>query len=190
MIQTRQVEVTLAHAHAHRFSGLLQQGVTVAAPTGCSLWSFLTGELGIAPLYVKERITTIFLDGEVVDSLEGAVLRDGSLLALSAALPGLAGATLRRGGFYSSMRSAITRSADCTPLPAAAGAAGTVRVKLFNLLIPELGPALLAHGIVLEQREAAEVLAGGCDALGDLPASGPVLLRVRFAEEQQGPSRA
>ena len=155
---------------------------------GCSLWSFLTGELGIAPAYVKERITTIFLDGEVVDSLEEAVVRDGSLLALSAALPGLAGATLRRGGFYSAMRSAITHGADSTP--SAAGAAGAVRVKLFNLLIPELGPALLAHGIVLEQRAAAEVLPGGCDALGALPAAGPVLLRVRFAEEQQGRSRA
>jgi len=180
LIQTRQVDVTLTHSQAHRLSGLFQRGVTVAAATGCSLWSFLTEQLGIPSDYVKERITTIFLDGDVVDSLEGAVVRDGSLLALSAAMPGLVGATMRRGGYYAAMRAAITHGVESRPPPPSA-AAGTVRVKLFNLLIPELGPALLAHGIVLEQREAAEALPESLDSLGDLAASGPVLVRVRFA---------
>ena len=48
------------------------------------------------------------LDGKPVDDIGAALVQDGSTLALSAAMPGLVGATLRRGGAYSSFRSAIT----------------------------------------------------------------------------------
>ena len=64
-------------------------------------------------------------------------------LALSAAMPGLVGATLRRGGTYAAMRAAITRAAERGA--AAAREEPLVRVKLFNLLIDELGPLLLAR---------------------------------------------
>jgi len=57
---------------------------------------------------VKEKISTIFLDGKAVDSPETALLREGSTLALSSAMPGLAGAILRRDGPYASLRSSIT----------------------------------------------------------------------------------
>jgi hypothetical protein len=87
------------------------------------------------------------------------------------------------------MRAAITHGLESPP-PSGAGAVGTVRVKLFNLLIPELGPVLLARGIVLEQREVAEALPRGLVAMGDLPAEARVLLRVHFAEEQRGPAQA
>ena len=183
MIPAQQVQVTLTQSQAQGFLGLFQRGVLVAAETGCSLWSFLTEQLGVPPDYVKERVTTIFLDGDVIDSLEGAIVRDGSVLALSAAMPGLVGATMRRGGYYAAMRAAITHGVESSP-ESVAGAAGTVRVKLFNLLIPELGPALLAHGIVIERSEAAEAL--DADALRDFPASGPVMLRVRFSDERRG----
>jgi hypothetical protein len=186
LIPARQVEVTLAQSQVLDFLGLLQRGVVVAAATGCSLWSFLTEQLGIPPDYVKERVTTIFLDGDVIDSLERSVVRDGSVLALSAAMPGLVGATMRRGGYYAAMRAGITRNAETAPVSASAG---TVRVKLFNLLIPELGPALLARGIIVDRGEAAEALPA--DALRDFPASGPALLRVRFsAQERRGPATA
>lgn len=176
MIQPRQVEVTLSPSDAPEFTGLLQRGVVLPAATGCSLWTFLVDQIGIAPEYVKERITTIFLDGDVVDSLERSVVRDGSVLALSAAMPGLAGATLRRGGFYAAMRSTITHKPESA---SGAAAAGAVRVKLFNLLIPELGPALLARGVVLEHGDAADLP----PAVAAAASAGPVLLRVRFAEQ-------
>lgn len=179
MSQPRQLELTLPSSEALRFIGLLQQGVTLPASTGCSVWSFLVDQIGIAPEYVQERISTIFLDGDVVDSLERAVVRDGSVLALSAAMPGVAGATLRKGGFYSAMRSTITHNADASAAASGAAGAGTVRVKLFNLLIPELGPVFLARGVVLEPGEATGLLPRA-DAAEALP--GPVLLRVRFAE--------
>ena len=187
MIQPRQVELTLSPSDASKFTGLLQQGVVLPAATDCSLWSFLVDQIGIDSEYVKERITTIFLDGDVVDSLEKAILRDGSVLALSAAMPGLAGATLRRGGFYAAMRSTITHKDD--PAAASSGAAaGAVRVKLFNLLIPELGPALLARGVVLDPPDATGIVPA-LDAAAKA-SSGPMLLRVRFAAEREAPGEA
>jgi hypothetical protein len=168
------IAVDLPRARAGRFAPLLQRGVALRTASR-SAWSLLTDDLGVDPAYVRERITTIFLDGQVVDDLARAPLRDGSLLALSAAMPGLVGATLRRGGYYAAMRAAITRSAERA---AEAGPGGIlVRVKLFNLLIAELGPVLLARGVVLSRGDAASLLPGH-----ELPDAEALELQVRFLE--------
>lgn len=159
-----------------RFTGLLQRGVAVRARSGLSVERFLVGELALDPRYVAERITTVFLDGRVVDRLQDAVVRDGSLLALSAAMPGLVGATLRRSGYYAAMRSAITHAG--APAEPERGAV-LVRVKLFNLLIAELGPVLLARGVVVPREEAA-LLLGVAAAEPSAPAGDLVELRVRL----------
>jgi hypothetical protein len=102
-------DVTLSRAELRRFTALLQGGVAVRV-VARSVLGFLVEEVGLTPEYVRERITTVFLDGQVVDVLEGAMLRQGSRLALSAAMPGLVGATLRRSGPYAAMRAEITRT--------------------------------------------------------------------------------
>jgi len=135
-----------------RLAPLLQDGIRVRAAAGATVRSFLVEELGIDPEYVRSRITTVFLDGSVVDDLETARLHDGATLALSAAMPGLVGATLRKGGYYAAMRAAITLDVD-QGAAAPGGPAVEVRVKLFNLLIEELGPVLLAHGFALTEAE-------------------------------------
>lgn len=124
---------------------LLQQGVRIRSRIGCSISLFLREELGATPATI-EKIQSIILDGKPVDDIEDAMLKQGSVLALSAAMPGLVGATLRRGGAYSSLRSAITyheNKHDCSP------GEGVVSIKLFNLLIAELGPGLLQKGIII-----------------------------------------
>jgi hypothetical protein len=162
-------------------AALLQAGVDVPAWTGVSILAFLSGELGVDPGEVAARITTVFLDGDVVDALDRAVLRDGAVLALSAAMPGLVGATLRRDSFYAAMRAGITRPLDAAAGGPAAGP-GTIHLKLFNLLIEELGPRLLAHGVVLDRAAAATVLPP--EALEALPqAPGRILLRVPLRPE-------
>lgn len=148
-------ELALDAARLADLGPLLQAGVEVRARTGGSVLAFLADELGIPAAEIAERVSTVFLDGDVVDDLEAAVLRDGARLALSGALPGLVGATLRRGGAYAAMRAAITRRPEATG--AAPAGTGTVRVKLFNLLVAELGPALLRHGFLVEA-EAARAL--------------------------------
>ncbi|HEX9290245.1 MAG TPA: hypothetical protein VF904_12040, partial [Anaeromyxobacteraceae bacterium] len=105
---------------------------------------------------------------------------DGSLLALSAAMPGLVGATLRRSGPYAVMRAAITRTADRTPQEARGGTI-VIRLKLFNLLLEEMGPVLLERGMVLDRGDVLDVLGDRAEALTDLPAGGKVELTVRVS---------
>jgi hypothetical protein len=133
---------------------LLQQGVMIKSRIGCSVETFLREELKATPGTI-EKIQSIMLDGKPVDDIGTAVLHDGSTLALSAAMPGLVGATLRRGGAYSSLRSAITyHETGDTCMPGE----GWVNIKIFNLLMAELGPNLLGKGVLL----------GSADLLGFL----------------------
>ncbi len=124
---------------------LLQQGVIIRSRIGCSIGAFLREEIGATERTI-EKIQSVILDGSPVDDIESALLKAGSVLALSAAMPGLVGATLRRGGTYSSFRSAITyheTGEEC------ASGEGFVQIKVFNLLMAELGPALLQRGVIL-----------------------------------------
>jgi hypothetical protein len=132
-----------------RFFLLLQQGVSIRRRVGCSVDAFLREELGVGPVTL-EKIQSIMLDGKPVDDIGTALIRDGSILALSAAMPGLVGATLRRGGAYSSLRSAITYHETANPCEPGEG---WVRIKLFNLLMAEMGPALLRTGVLLSSSE-------------------------------------
>jgi hypothetical protein len=133
---------------------LLQCGFMVGTHVGCSIQDFLSDEMGLTPDTI-ERIQSVFLDGRPVDDLGSAMIRDGSTLALSAAMPGLVGATMRRGGRYSSFRGSITYRE--TGVACAAGE-GLVRLKLFNLLLDELGPGFLAKGILVKSVDLAGFL--------------------------------
>jgi hypothetical protein len=136
------------------FSPLFQRGVLVAAVVGRGVKDVLCGQLGIAEDYLEQRVQTVFLDGKAVDDLVDSVVENGSVMALSSALPGLAGATLRRGGFYAALRSAI--SYDST-IAHSDVQNGTFTLKLYNLVLNELGPALLQRGICITPREVVEI---------------------------------
>jgi hypothetical protein len=137
-----------------RFFLLLQQGVKIRRRIGCSVEVFLRQEIGAAPETI-EKIQSVMLDGKPVDDIACSLLHDNSTLALSAAMPGLVGATLRRGGAYSTFRSAITYHE--TGKPCASGE-GLVTVKIFNLLMAELGPDLLRTGVLLRSSDLLEFL--------------------------------
>ena len=126
------------------FSPLLGQGFTLKIQAGISVRDLLCRQIGVSDDYLDQRIQTIFLDGKVVDNVDTAVIRQGSALALSAALPGLAGATLRRGGAYAAMRSQISHKNNTVD---DFDKNGTVMLKLFNLVSLELGPMFLKQGI-------------------------------------------
>jgi len=164
------------------FSGLLQRGVFCPIAARCPVGDFLTGQLGIDPAYIRDRIATVFLDGSVVDDLTTAIVRPGSTLTLSAAMPGLVGATLRRGGFYSAMRSEISWKAGDGERDGADGPPGTVRLKLFNTVLREIGPALLQRGVMVDRCEATATVRAWCaddvDDATDDPEARWVSLRV------------
>jgi hypothetical protein len=141
----------------YTFTPLLQRGVRVMVQVGGSLRRLLEDQVGLNPEYMKERIKTVFLDGKPVDDWDSALVQDGAVLALSAAMPGLAGATLRRGGVWAGMRSQITHQENRSSI---SPEEGLVAIKLFNLLIPELGPFLLEHGVFLPREDWEEFQKG------------------------------
>ena len=139
------------------FYQILQAGFMVKALVGCSTMSFLTQQLKISPEYITERIQSLFLEGKPVDDVASAMIHDGSHLSLSAALPGLVGATMRRGGIYRALRSSITYNESDSHCEITEGC---VHLKLFNLLMKELGPDLFAKGIYLNSSHLSEFLSG------------------------------
>lgn len=157
------------------FFPMLQRGVEVVAQLGRPLGEFLCAGLGIDEGYVAGRITTIFLDNHPVDDLERAVIREGSRLTLSGAMPGLVGATMRRSGFYAPFRQGISYEETGRELR---GGEGVILLKLFNLLLPELAPLVLARGILVGRDQLQHVLEGVPEAGSGvaLPAQGERLL--------------
>jgi hypothetical protein len=128
------------------FLPIFRTGVGVAVRVNCSLEELLCGQFKLEASYVDRRITTIFLDGKPVDAVGSERIRDGSTLALSAAMPGLAGAILRRGGPLASLRADIAREERGEKDPERDG---VITLKLFNLLGPELAPGFLRRGVLL-----------------------------------------
>ena len=137
-----------------QFHALFQQGVGVSIQTGTSLEDLLCCQWQISRDYVMGRISTLFLDSKPVDDLPSAVVHDGATLALSGAMPGLIGATMRRGGVLASFRTGITY---CEPSGSDKVGRGRITLKLFNLLIDELGPQFLARGIWVSRSRLVEL---------------------------------
>ena len=129
------------------FLPLLDKGFSVCVEVGSNVQDFLCKQIGLSPDYLEDRIQTLFVDGKAVDDFADTIINNGTVLALSGAMPGLAGATLRRGGFYGKMRGEISHSEDTAP---DACGEGHVTVKLFNLILKETGPLFLSKGVVIQ----------------------------------------
>ena len=127
-----------------KFFQLLEQGFLLESDVGCSLRDFICGRLGLDGQYLANRVQTIFLDHNPVDNLDTALIREGSTVALSAAMPGLAGATLRKGGRFAVMRNQISCHAGTA---CRSDQRTKVTVKFFNMVAKELGGNQLKNGI-------------------------------------------
>jgi hypothetical protein len=138
-----------------RFHPLMQEGFLVKAEIGSTIKTLLCDRFGVSPGYLETRVQTVFLNGKPVDDLDSAKIPASATLAFSAAMPGLVGATLRRGGYYAPMRSEISYRKEEAPQ---ARGEGMVRIKLFNLIGPELAPIFLAKGIWLKSSRLREFL--------------------------------
>ncbi len=156
----RHISLTVEASLIPAFSQLLQNGFWIKGYVGCSVKSFLCEQFGLSPEYLEKRIQTIFLDGDVVDDVERATVEDGATLSLSAAMPGLAGAVLRKGGYYAAMRDQISCREE---EPSVSGQPGKVLIKLFNMPLQELGPIFLEHGISVKGDNLKDVLKARAD---------------------------
>ncbi len=150
------LEITLDDQKLQALFPLFQKGVRVKIETGCSIKDILCGQWGIDPEYVEGRISTLFLNAMPVDDMEAAVVRDGDTLALSSAMPGLVGAVMRRSGFFASLRHSISYRGEAA-IPE--HRAGFITLKLFNLLMAELGPLIARQGFWADARDLGPLLA-------------------------------
>ena len=182
--------LTVAEELIPTFYALLSQGFTVKVRVGCTMRELLHRQLGLSADYIEQRLQTIFLDGKAVDNIDTAVVRNGSTLALSAAMPGLAGATLRRGGAYASMRSQISHGKS--PLSDHIKE-GELVLKLFNLVVRELGSMFLAKGVWIKGKNlqgflqrAPDSFRAGCRAaeLNGQPLDIDSLAKMEWAQEE------
>jgi len=165
---TTTICLTVEKDQVPAFLPLLAQGFTVKTKLGCSVQELLCTQIGLSADYVEHRLQTIFLDGKAVDNVKTAVVRPNATLALSAAMPGLAGVTLRRGGVYASMRHQITHNKNTK---AEIIADGEIVLKLFNLVARDIGSMFLMQGIWISGnklqnflRRAPEHFWAGCQA--------------------------
>ncbi len=145
-VQDCRIQMTLKKDSRLRIliNGIFRQGVRVEILTGSSIRQIIVDQVGIAEDYLENRIQTLFLDGKPVDDVDAMKVSDGATLALSAAMPGLAGATLRKGGKYASFRQQISVGGDT---PALVQRKGRMILKLFNQVAEEQGPVILTKGI-------------------------------------------
>jgi hypothetical protein len=133
------------------FSSILQAGFRVNVQTGVSIEDLLSDQFDVNPEYVKDRIRTAFLNGKPVDDFSSTIMESGDTLALSAAMPGLVGATFRKGGYLAAFRGTITHQRTDKIIE---DSAGVVTIKLFNLLPREIGLTFLKRGLMVDSNTA------------------------------------
>lgn len=124
------------------FTTVLQSGIDVKVPHGKTLGKFLSNFPGFTAEYLAETVQTIFLNGTAVDDLTLPLTGSNPVLALSAAMPGLAGAIFRKNSFHSALRT----DTNALPSEPIQHESITVTLKLFNSIARERGGALLQSG--------------------------------------------
>lgn len=135
------------------FTTILQYGIVLETIAGTTIGSFLGSCPGFSREYLTQTVQTIFLNGNAVDSMEMVISGNSPVIALSAAMPGLAGAIFRKNGPHGSLRTTTrTTSAqtDSGPL--------LVTIKLFNQIARDKGVQLLAQGVLIAAPSVAKFL--------------------------------
>jgi len=125
-----------------RFASLLQSGIGIDSYTGESLGVFLNSLPGFDTDYLSNRVQTIFYDGNAVDDLEQCFSDRHHTIALSAAMPGLAGAIFRRNSLCAALRTEKSNHANQNTSAESAH----ITLKLFNAIALEKGIGLLTRG--------------------------------------------
>jgi hypothetical protein len=142
----RQVEISLrtSKGAADKIAMLVQRGFLVPIDGPVAIEELLTTLPGFSRAYIRDRVQTIFVNGLAEDDT-GRRLLPGDTLALSAAMPGLAGAIFRRGGRHGSLRTRPQHQDNQT-----VSKPGYITIKLFNMIATETGPRILRQGILIQ----------------------------------------
>ncbi len=136
----------------------LQNGFYVKSPEGISVKDFLTEICGITEEYIEENVKTVFINNKPADKLHQVFIVPDMICALSGAMPGLVGAMMRMGSFYSVLREGITCD---SPESGKSGDEVLVKIKLFNKILYDKGPEFLFKGIYADRADLISLLESG-----------------------------
>jgi hypothetical protein len=155
-------QVTIKTIDLLPFYGILQQGIAKNINPGCTLKQLLCDQFNISPNYIETRIKTAFLNQKPVDNYDSAIVHDKDTLALSGAMPGLVGATFRKNSILSAFRRNISYRDFVAKKDASQNGNGKITIKLFNLLVNEIGPGLLESGILFQSEQLINIIKTEC----------------------------
>ena len=155
------------------FTTVLQSGIEIKTAHGETLGKFLSNFPGFTAKYLADTVQTIFLNGTAVDDLSLRLTGSNPVLALSAAMPGLAGAIFRKNSFHAALRT------DTKTLPSESeqNKSISVTLKLFNSIARDRGADLLKRGLCLQSKQLANFLTNRPHLAGHI-------VRIQFADKE------
>jgi hypothetical protein len=131
----------------NKYTTLLQSGIFVTSSSSLTIGELLYSLPGFTSTYITQRIETIFLNGLPVDDLEEIIGSSSPVLALSAAMPGLAGAIFRKNSFHAPLR---TTAPNSSTVAGQRSVKVLVVIKFFNSIASERGKRILQSGCLLK----------------------------------------
>lgn len=137
-----------------KFTSLLQAGILVPARPGVTIGEFLKSLPGFTEDYITDQIQTIFLNGTATDNMETPMEGDNPTLAISAAMPGLAGAIFRRNSLHAALRTVKNRIESHSTTDRI-----VITLKLFNAIARDRGAQLLKEGVTMKSNTLSAFLA-------------------------------
>ncbi len=142
------LKLNCSESNALRLSTVLQSGFLVTGIEGDSIYTFLMNLPGFSEDYLATEVQTIFYNGDALDDLDSQLAGQSATIALASAMPGLAGAIMKKGSICGALRKTRTLMAVSRP-----GETIEIRVKLFNTIARDLGPGLFSSGIRIDVRD-------------------------------------
>ena len=142
------LKFSCSESNALRLSTVLQSGFFVTGSEGDSIYTFLMNLPGFSEDYLATEVQTIFYNGDALDDLDSQLAGQSATIALASAMPGLAGAIMKKGSICGALRKTRTVMAVSRP-----GETIEIRVKLFNTIARDLGPGLFSSGIRIDARD-------------------------------------
>ncbi|PIE73662.1 MAG: hypothetical protein CSA20_02075 [Deltaproteobacteria bacterium] len=139
------------------FLGILQTGVQIRVVSKTSLGDFLCKCPGFSLRYVEKEVQTIFINGKAVDDLQTPLSGRQPVVAISAAMPGLAGAIFRRNGLHASLRTSPGPEPEREER-VQGNETIEVTLKLFNTILRDKGEEILRSGVVIASARLVDFL--------------------------------
>lgn len=145
-IHSPRLELLIPADTSNKYTTLLQAGILEERSAATTIGEFLASLPGFTSHYIRERIETIFLNGLPVDDLQTRMGGPSPELAISASMPGLAGAIFRKNSVHAALRTSQT---DSLPGTARSSEKIIIRLKFFNSIASEKGGIILQNGCLM-----------------------------------------